>query len=111
PLVETYDGRSWSDAAIPHVPSGFTSLWSVTTSGPETWAVGTANDPASTHDQTLAIEGLHGNWQIVNGPNPATTDENRLAGVTAAGSTIWAVGYYKDDGRKSLIEKRRRAGP
>jgi hypothetical protein len=111
PLVETFDGDHWADAAIPHVPSGFTSLWSVTTSGPETWAVGTFNDPASSNDQTLAIEGLHGNWQIVNGPNPATTDENRLAGVSAAGNTIWAVGYYKDNGRKTLIETRRRAGP
>ena len=111
PLVETYDGKNWSDATIPHVPSGFTSLWSVTNAGAETWAVGTYNDPTSTNDQTLAIQGQHGNWQIVNGPNPSTTDENRLGGVTAAGNTIWAVGYYKDNGRKTLIEKRLTAGP
>jgi hypothetical protein len=110
PLVETYDGKQWTDAAIPHVPSGFTSLWSVTNAGAETWAVGTYNDPTSTNDQTLAIEGLHGNWQIVNGPNPSPTDENRLGGITATGNTIWAVGYYKDNGRKTLIEKRQ-TGP
>jgi len=111
PLVETYDGGHWSDAPIPHVPSGFTSLWSVATAGAETWTVGTLNDPATTNDQTLAIEGLHGNWKIVNGPDPSADDENRLGGVTAAGNTIWAVGYYKDDGRKSLIERRQTAGP
>jgi hypothetical protein len=109
PLVETYDGNHWSDAPIPHVPSGFTSLWSVTQAGAETWAVGTFNDPASGNDQTLAIQGLHGSWQIVNGPDPATTDENRLGGVTTAGHTIWAVGYYKDNGRKNLIERRQTA--
>ena len=111
PLVETYDGTHWSDAAVPHVPSGFTSLWSVATAGPETWAVGTLNDPAGANDRTLAIQGLNGSWQIVNGPDPATNDENRLGGVTAVGQTIWAVGYYKDNGRKTLIEKRQTAGP
>jgi hypothetical protein len=111
PLVEIFDGDHWSDATIPHVPSGFTSLWSVTGTGAETWAVGTYNDPASGNDQTLAIEGMHGSWQIVNGPNPSATDENRLGGVTAAGNTVWAVGYYKDNGRKTLIETRQKAGP
>jgi hypothetical protein len=110
PLVETYDGGHWADAAIPHVPSGFTSLWSVTKTGGETWAVGTFNDPASGNDQTLAIQNLQGTWQIVNGPDPSTTDENRVAGVTTAGNTIWAVGYYKDNGRKTLIERRQTAG-
>jgi hypothetical protein len=110
PLVETFDGDHWSDAPIPHVPSGFTSLWSVTKADAETWAVGTFNDPASSNDQTLAIQGLHGSWQIVNGPDPATTDENRLGGVTTARDTIWAVGYYKDNGRKTLIEKRQTLG-
>jgi hypothetical protein len=79
----------------------------VTTAGAETWAVGTLNDQATTNDQTLAMEGINGNWQIVNGPDPTGTgNENRLGGVTAAGNTIWAVGYYKDStGRKTLIEK------
>jgi hypothetical protein len=111
PLVETFDGTHWSDATIPHVPSGFTSLWSVTQAGPETWAVGTFNDPTSSNDQTLAIQGLHGNWQIINGPDPASNDENRLGGVTATNNTIWAVGYFKDNGRKTLIQKRPTAGP
>jgi hypothetical protein len=111
PLIETFDGSRWSDAATPLIPSGFTSLWSVARDGAETWAVGTFNDPASGNDQTLAIQGTHGSWQIVNGPNPSTTDENRLGGVTAVGNTVWAVGYYKDDGRKTLIERHRRAGP
>jgi hypothetical protein len=111
PLVETFDGDRWSDATLPHVPSGFTSLWSVTGSNDGTWAVGTFNDPASGNDQTLALEGQGGSWQIVNGPDPSTTDENRLGGVTAAGKTIWAVGYYKDNGRKTLIERRDTEGP
>jgi hypothetical protein len=111
PLVETYEGEPWSDVAIPRVPSGFTSLWSVTAAGEEIWAVGTFNDPASTNDQTLAIQGLQGNWRIVNGPNPAlTADENRLGGVTTAGKVVWAVGYYKDNGRKTLIQKRQTVG-
>jgi hypothetical protein len=107
PLVETYDGTDWSDVTLPHVPSAFDSLWSVTTAGAETWAVGTLNDQATTNDQTLAMEGINGNWQIVNGPDPTgTANENRLGGVTAAGNTVWAVGYYKDStGRKTLIEK------
>src|SRR5262249_4441608 len=33
PLVETFDGGGWSDAAVPAVPSGFTSLWSVARGG------------------------------------------------------------------------------
>lgn len=106
PLVETFDGRRWTDAAIPHVPSGFTSLWSVTQAGPETWAVGTLNDPVSGNDQTLALKNRHGTWSIVNGPNPSPDDENRLGGVTAAGHAVWAVGYYKADGRKTLVERR-----
>ncbi|MBJ7608922.1 MAG: hypothetical protein JF887_05765 [Candidatus Dormibacteraeota bacterium] len=107
PLVEHLDGSRWQDVSLPRVSSGFTSLWSVTVADDSVWAVGTANDPATGNDHTLAMRGQGDHWQIVNGPDPAAADENRLGAVTTAGDTIWAVGYYKDQGRKTLIERRR----
>jgi len=105
PLVEHWDGSEWRDARLPRVGSGFTSLWSITVADGSVWAVGSFNDPATGNDRTLAMRGRADDWQIVNGPNPGVADENRLGGVTTAGDTIWAVGYYKDNGRKTLIQK------
>jgi len=110
-LAAHYDGTSWSITPTPNAGPNFNTLFGVSATGGQAWAVGTFNDPAGANDRTLAIQGLNDSWQIVNGPDPATNDENRLGGVTAVGQTIWAVGYYKDNGRKTLIEKRQTAGP
>ncbi len=43
-------------------------------------------------------------WQQVPAPNPGTGDKV-LGGISAAGKTVWAVGYFKTDtGRSPMIE-------
>jgi hypothetical protein len=43
-------------------------------------------------------------WQQVAAPNPGTGDKV-LGGISAAGHTVWAAGFFKTDaGRSPLIE-------
>jgi hypothetical protein len=107
PFVETFNGVSWQIATLPAgAGSQFSALWSAAAGDGTTWAVGTQFDVATGNMHTLVLRGNEQGWTIVQTPNPTgATDDNILAGVVSTGDGFWAVGHYKDNGRKTLIER------
>ena len=105
-LVERWDEGTWKTVDLPTAGSTFTSLWGVAAAGDQVWAVGTYWDTAFGDNVTLNLHGGEDGWRVDSGPNPGT-GANVLGGVAVAGDNVWAVGYYKDNGRKTLIERHR----
>ncbi|MCL4445595.1 MAG: hypothetical protein M1134_01785, partial [Actinobacteria bacterium] len=105
PLIESWNGTSWSIVASPN-PSGSNRslLFGVSCVGSTSCtAVGSYD---STVNQTL-IESWNGtSWSITSSPNPPGTLNNRLYGVSCTSSTsCTAVGYYNDNAvSQTLIE-------
>lgn len=61
-------------------------------------------DAATGAQHTLVARDTGSGWQQVPAPDPGTGDKV-LGGVSAAGGTAWAVGYFKTDtSRSPLIE-------
>jgi Phosphoesterase family len=104
PLVEQLHDGAWRTVDLPAAGSIFTNLWGVTVAGGSVWAVGTYVVPSTGNNGTLILRGERGTWSVVQGPDPGPGG-NILAGVVAAGDTVWAVGHYHDGGRKTLIER------
>src|SRR6266568_2398864 len=92
PLIEHWNGTSWSVARVPKQVGILTAVTAVSAS--DVWAVGYFRN-ASNVLQTL-IEHWNGHkWSVVSSPN-AGTQNNQLAGVTAVSATdIWAVGNFE----------------
>ena len=87
------------------VGTGFSDVTGVAIAGGTVWAVGSAYDAASGNQLTLVARHTGAGWQQVAAPNPGTGDKV-LGGISAAGGTAWAVGYFKTDtGRSPLIER------
>ena len=94
PLIERWDGTSWTIvAASPNYPAQSTALNSVTcVSTSDCWAVGVS---VGNNYQTLVYRWTGVAWITVNSPNSETTKDNYLSGVTCVStSDCWAVGYY-----------------
>jgi len=92
PIIEHYDGATWSLVTSPPITGGAANLYSVTcVSGSDCWAVG--NTFTTLASQTL-IEHYDGSaWSIVNSAN-SPNEANYLYGVTCTSSNnCWAVGY------------------
>ncbi len=92
PLIEHWDGSSWSTVDSPNLGS-FTSLNAVTaTSSHDVWAVGNFFD--STNTDQAVVEHWNGvSWEATIGLNPAGSPGSFLQGVTAVSdSNVWAVG-------------------
>ena len=84
--------------------SGFSNVTGVVYSGGIVWLVGSYLDKAGGNQLTLVACNSGAGWQQVPAPNPGTGDKV-LGGISAAGNTVWAVGYFKTDtGRSPLIE-------
>ena len=84
PLVQHWDGSSWSLVATPDTGSGFSSLTGITAiSSTDVWAVGESGDhPLIEHWDGSA-------WSIVTGASSG----GELYGVSAGGpDDVWAVG-------------------
>jgi hypothetical protein len=105
PLVEQWDQGRWHTPPLPPAGSNFTNLWSVTAANGHAWAVGSYFDPTFGDNVTLTLQGGEDGWKVVSSPNPGP-GANVLGGVLATGDNLWAVGYYKDSGRKTLIQRR-----
>jgi len=108
PIVLPLAGGSWRLVTLPSgAGSQFSALWAVDSSGESTWAAGTQFDSAGGIMRTLMIHGTGDSWTVVQTPDPGAPsgDDSVLGGVVAEGDTWWAVGHYKDNGRKTLIEK------
>ncbi|MFA5862609.1 MAG: hypothetical protein WDA16_13035, partial [Candidatus Thermoplasmatota archaeon] len=97
---------SWAIVDSPNTGDGQTTnlLPGVTcVSAADCWAVG-YYDTGNTRYQTLIQRWDGASWARVASPNTATTQDNRLQGVTCAStSDCWAVGYSGGTS-KTLIE-------
>ncbi len=110
PLIEHWDGTSWSIATSPGTGAG-ALLKSVTcVSASNCWAVGyydSTHSVAAGPNQTLTEQWDGTAWVIVPSANAGTAQNNQLTGVTcSSASDCWAVGYY-DSGsvNQTLIER------
>ena len=99
PLIEHWDGRSWSVSSRPNQESnGFLRAVARVPGASKLWAVGTYSN-TNTSYETLTEYWDGGNWSIVSSPNhspESSTSVNMLVGVTALSATnVWAVGLYE----------------
>jgi len=105
PLIEHWNGASWSFPAVPTVASRNVLTGVSCTSSDFCIAVGTAS--GSTPDQTLVEQwnGMH--WAIVPSPNAAPPRSNNLNGVTCTSEVdCTAVGsFYNGTADQTLIEQ------
>ena len=101
PLVEHFDGHSWSVVTIPDADSPGIVLTSVSAdSANDVWAVGTSTDQPSLSIQTL-VEHFDGTqWAVVPSPNPLPKsffNQNVLSSVKAISSSdVTAAGFILD---------------
>jgi len=112
PLVERWDGTSWTNVSVPIATTNFDNvLASVTcTSASECWAVGyrdTTSDIDNSRSSALQtlIEHWDGtSWAIISSPSTTLNHDNVLAGVACvSASDCWAVGHSSDQG--PLVER------
>ncbi len=93
PLVEHWDGASWSVVSTPSTGTGTTGSLSRVSAraANDIWAVGEFQ--AGGVISTLAEHWDGSSWQIVSTPNPNPLNVNRLSDVVAlSASEAWAVG-------------------
>jgi hypothetical protein len=104
PFVEHFNHGVWTAQLLNHVGTGFSDNSGVAVSQGTPWIVGSAFDSKSGNQLTVVAEHTAGGWRQVPAPNPGTGDKV-LGGISAAGKTVWAVGYFKTDiARSPLIE-------
>ncbi|HXJ95410.1 MAG TPA: hypothetical protein VMT20_21415 [Terriglobia bacterium] len=112
PLVEHFDGHSWSVITVPDADNPGIVLTSVSAnSANDVWAVGTSTDQPTVSIQTL-VEHFDGTqWTIVPSPNPlpkAFLNQNVLSSVKATSpKDVTAAGFILDSSqqrRLTLIE-------
>jgi hypothetical protein len=85
-------------------PSNWTTLWGAATEGKgAVTPVGTFLNRATDTYRTLVESGRGGGLHVVNAPDPVTDDDDILAAVTRSSDALWAVGHFKEHGRKPLI--------
>ena len=107
PLVEHLANGVWTADQPAGLGSGFSNVTGVAYSGGTVWLVGSYLDNASGNQLTLVARNSGTGWQQVPAPNPGTGDKV-LGGISAAGGTVWAGGYFKTDtARSPLIEVHR----
>ena len=93
PLIEHWDGTSWTQVPCP-IPANGGQLYSVSATSPtDVWAAGWTGGDATIDGQQTLIEHWNGTaWSRVPSPNPAG-GVNFLRGVAATSpSDAWAVG-------------------
>jgi hypothetical protein len=110
PLVEQWDGTTWSIVTPPSNNTQQSVLSGVTCpSASQCWAVGyyTAGSGFSAQYQTFVIHWDGTSWSIVASPDTSTTQLNILNAVTCnSTSDCWTVGYYQNSSfiYQTLIE-------
>ena len=107
PLVEHLVNGTWSAQLPAGVGTSFSDVTGVAFATGTVWMVGSAFAAVSGNQLTLVARNSGSGWQQVAAPNPGTGDKV-LGGVSVAGGTAWAVGYFKTStGRNPLIELHR----
>src|SRR6185437_11931477 len=105
PLIEHWNGSSWSVAQLPSLggPSELSGVRVV--SARNVWAVGYAFDPATNIEQTLILHWDGSSWARVASPNPGPPGAgDALTGIaTTSASNAWAVGQATSDSTASPL--------
>ena len=102
PLIEHWDGSSWSVVSIP-TPGSFTRLTGVTAfSSHDAWVVGSFFDNMDT-EQALVEHWNGSSWQAITGLNPVGSPGSFLQGVAAVShKDVWAIGSTNPPGGGTL---------
>jgi hypothetical protein len=104
PLAEAWNGSAWTIQSAPAPANSQSSLLSAVscTSATACTAVGEYQSSAVTNfgqEQTLAEVWDGTSWSIATTPDPSSTQQNLLAGVSCgASNACTAVGQYEDQG-------------
>jgi hypothetical protein len=108
PLIEHWNGSTWSVVRSPRVGSGADTgtLVDIAALGKtNVWAVGNEYNGTTT---TTLVEHWNGNcWSIAPSPNVSGAVSNQLQSVAAVSATdVWAVGYWVDSSgfKRTLAE-------
>jgi hypothetical protein len=110
PLIEHLSEGTWTAQQPAGVGSSFSDVNGVAVTGGTVWIVGSYLDARTGLQHTLVAHRAGGGWQQVPAPNPGTGDKV-LGGISAVGTTAWAVGYFKTNtGRSPLIEVHKPSG-
>jgi hypothetical protein len=95
PVIERWNGTSWSISASPTPPGGGELRDVDATSASNAWAVGFTN--TSNGNNTLTERWNGSSWRIV--PSPSLSAQNHLLGIkTLSASNAWAVGSHNVPG-------------
>jgi len=108
-LILQHDGTAWRAAPRSGFPGNDELVDVDAVSGSEAWAAG-AFYPQFGRSSTLVARWNGSTWTPEPTPNGNPSSRNNLSGVTAAGSTVWAVGSFIEPGstanRDGLILQR-----
>jgi hypothetical protein len=105
PFFEHLVNGGWQAELATDLAAPFSDVTGITLAGRTAWAVGTYFDAVGGTQLTLVARNDGDGWHQVAAPNPGTGDQV-LGGVSAAGGSVWAVGYDKvTAGRSPLIER------
>lgn len=98
PLIQHWNGNTWSA-----VSSQVGEPWGIAAlSATDAWIVG--NRPSGSGYTSLIEHWTGGSWSLVTPPG-AGSGNSELNGITATGTTLWAVGSYTPSGTtQPLIE-------
>jgi hypothetical protein len=107
PLVEHWDGTTWTDNPVPSPAGQQATLSGVDDlSSADAWAVGQSSPAGGVRERTLIEHWDGSSWSIVPSPNPATGvpgDDDVLTAVGGAGSNdLWAVGSATDQTTQTI---------
>jgi hypothetical protein len=111
PLIEHWNGRTWSAAPPPAFSAHGADLEDVDVAGDGTgWAVGTRMDPFLEVARTLTLRLDSGTWKVVHAPDTDRLVNADLRAVDASGpDDVWAVGRAYP-GNQPVVEHRTAAG-
>jgi hypothetical protein len=93
-LALHWNGTKWSLATVPTKGTTLSNYLygASSTAAKDVWSVGSAVNPVSGNQQTLALHKTAAGWGVVTTPNVNSTND-QLAAVTSITSTnAWAVG-------------------
>ena len=96
-LILHWNGTAWSKVTSPN-PSSSNNLEGVNAvSASDAWAVGYYRNNTTGVHNTLILHWNGTAWSKVTSPNPSSSDDNELSGVSAvSASDAWAVGGSVD---------------
>jgi hypothetical protein len=104
PLVEHWDGTTWSLVTAAHLVGAQESILSVAiAAADDVWAVGSSSNVSSGAVRTLIHHWNGTKWSVVPSPNMGTGVNELVAVDAISPSNAWAVGDYFDTDRTSPI--------